>query len=158
MNSQKRVCKGFVFCEDICEKSVSAQSTTTLTQQCLRGTRPLFENFEGFSQIVKEQSGRKKLFGCVYTSNSNNFKILKLPYLKKNSWKKKQLQNISWHWIQFKLKLYKTWTKIKRRFFREKNFFLQNSWKSLLFVMKQICALSVKYIQIFGWTISLCLQ
>ena len=27
-------------------------------------TRTLFENFEGFSQILKEQSG-KKVFGCV---------------------------------------------------------------------------------------------
>ena len=43
-----------------------------------------FENFEGFSQILKKQSG-KKVFGCVYTSNSNNIKIKKLPYRKKNS-------------------------------------------------------------------------
>ena len=35
--------------------------------------------------MSKEQSGKKKVFGCVYTSNSNNLIIWKPPYLKKNS-------------------------------------------------------------------------
>ena len=48
-------------------------------------TRTLFENFEGFLQILKEQSGKKEVFGCIYASNSNNLKILKPLYLKKNS-------------------------------------------------------------------------
>ena len=47
-------------------------------------TRTLSENFEGFSQILKEQSGKKGIW-CVYTFNRNNLKILKPPYLKKNS-------------------------------------------------------------------------
>ena len=32
-------------------------------------------NVEGFSQIFKEQSGEKKLLGCVYIPNSNNVKV-----------------------------------------------------------------------------------
>ena len=33
--------------------------------------RTLFENFEGFSQILKEQSGKKgTICGCVYTLKS----------------------------------------------------------------------------------------
>ena len=39
----------------------------------------LLENFEGYSQILKEQSGKKSF----NTSNSNNLKIWKSPYLKK---------------------------------------------------------------------------
>ena len=39
-------------------------------------TQTLFKNFEGFSQILKEQSGKKGIWG-VYTSNSNNLKIAK---------------------------------------------------------------------------------
>ena len=45
-------------------------------------TQTIFENVEDFSQIL-EQSG-KKVFGCVYTSNNNNLKIWKPPYLKNN--------------------------------------------------------------------------
>ena len=30
------------------------------------------EIFEGFSQILKERSGEKKVLGCVYKHNSNN--------------------------------------------------------------------------------------
>ena len=41
-------------------------------------------NFVGFSQILKDQSGEKKVFGCVYKPNSNNLKICKCPYLKIN--------------------------------------------------------------------------
>ena len=55
MNRQKLFCKLFRFHEDICDdkdKSVTK--------------RTLFENFEGFSHILKEQSG-KHVFGSVYT-------------------------------------------------------------------------------------------
>ena len=47
----------------------------------------IFWNFEGFSQILKEQSGKKLSLGVFtqYTSNSNNLKIWKQRYLKKNS-------------------------------------------------------------------------
>ena len=47
-------------------------------------TRTLSENFEGFSQILKEQSGKKEVLGCVCTPNSNNLKIWKPPYQKIN--------------------------------------------------------------------------
>ena len=48
MNRQKLFCKLFRFHEDICDdkdKSVTK--------------RTLFENFEGFSHILKEQLGKK---------------------------------------------------------------------------------------------------
>ena len=46
----------------------------------------LSEIFEGFSQILKEQSGENRDLGdgCVYKPNSNNLKIWKPLYLKKN--------------------------------------------------------------------------
>ena len=56
---------------------VSDYADTSMT------TQTLFENFEGFLQILKEQSGKKTIFGCVHTYNSNNLKISKPPYLKK---------------------------------------------------------------------------
>ena len=44
----------------------------------------LFENFEGFSQILKEQSGEKSYLDVfVNTPDSNNLNIWKFPYLKK---------------------------------------------------------------------------
>ena len=50
-------------------------------------TRTLFKNFEGVSQILKEQSGIKRYLGVfsVHTSNSNNLQIWKPPYLTKKS-------------------------------------------------------------------------
>ena len=50
-------------------------------------TRTLFKNFEGVSQILKEQSGIKRYLGMfsVHTSNSNNLQIWKPPYLTKKS-------------------------------------------------------------------------
>ena len=42
-----------------------------------------FKNFEGFSQIFKEQSGEKKVLGCVFKPNSNNIEIWNHPFLKK---------------------------------------------------------------------------
>ena len=47
-------------------------------------TRTLPEFSEGVSQALKEQSGEKKLFGCVYNSKNNNLKIWKPPHLKKS--------------------------------------------------------------------------
>ena len=47
-------------------------------------SRTLSENFEGFSQILKEQKGEKgTVLGCVHKSNNNNLKI-KTSDLKKN--------------------------------------------------------------------------
>ena len=43
---------------------VSAKSRTTTTD---KATRTLLENFEGFSQIFKEQSGEKRYLG-VFTN------------------------------------------------------------------------------------------
>ena len=40
-------------------------------------TPTLLENFEGFSQILKEQSDEKKVLGCFYNPNSNNLIIWK---------------------------------------------------------------------------------
>ena len=42
--------------------------------------RTLSENFEGFSQILKERSGKEKVFRCVNTPNSNDIKIWKCQY------------------------------------------------------------------------------
>ena len=44
-------------------------------------THTLSENFEGFSQILLEQSGKKVTF--IFTPKSNNLKIWKSPHLKK---------------------------------------------------------------------------
>ena len=47
-------------------------------------SRTLLKNFEGSSQILKEQSGEKVILMCLHsTPISNNLKILKPPYLKK---------------------------------------------------------------------------
>ena len=35
-------------------------------------TRTLFENFEGFSQILKEQSGKKKYLDVFHSYSNNN--------------------------------------------------------------------------------------
>ena len=54
---------------------------TTRTQQWLRGH--FRKNFEGFSQILKEQSGKQRyICGCVYTPNSNNLKNMKISISK----------------------------------------------------------------------------
>ena len=57
----KRFRKLFRFCEDIRGKRVSTcvndYADTSMT------TRTLFANFEGFSQISKEQSGKKRYSG-----------------------------------------------------------------------------------------------
>ena len=46
-----------------------------IANNCDKTTRTLSENFEGFSQILKEQSGKKKILRFVYKPNSNNLKI-----------------------------------------------------------------------------------
>ena len=51
MNRRKQFRELFPFREDIREKRVSAKSTTT---------RTLLETFEGFSQILKELSAKKR--------------------------------------------------------------------------------------------------
>ena len=65
-------------------------------------TRTFSENFEGFSQILKEQSVEKRyrvpvLCWCVYKPNSNNLNIWKClyryPYLMKNLRKRKRSRN-----------------------------------------------------------------
>ena len=46
-------------------------------------TQTLFENFEGFSQILNEQSGNKMYLG-MFTHPIAIIKKFKLQYLKKN--------------------------------------------------------------------------
>ena len=54
---------------------------TCWNSQWLRGH---FGKFEAFSQILKEQSVKKRYLDVfTYTSNNNNLKIFKSPYLKK---------------------------------------------------------------------------
>ena len=75
MKMQKRFRELFRFREDIREKSVR------VVVDCADTFWKLWRLLTDFKGTIRQ----KQVFGCVYTSNSNNLNIWKLPYLEKNS-------------------------------------------------------------------------
>ena len=62
MTGQKQFCKIFSFCKDICKKYVMHSSWLWWHNKDYADT---FKNFEGFSLILQEQSGKKNTWVCL---------------------------------------------------------------------------------------------
>ena len=82
MNSQQWFSEIFFvftekFAKNVCPRWLRRHSDGVVNDYAdtRKTTQTFSENFEGISQILNEQLGEKKLLGCVYNPNRNNFKI-----------------------------------------------------------------------------------